>query len=238
MNRFRVRPLLAPIALGAGALLAWAPAMPASTAFAATSSHGSKATCSQLSKAQIQPLIVNPITKVTVKPLKDQQYAIGGSKKQVGQECIYAAGSGDSQALIVSVVGGPSAAVAYKGDLQGLGSDHVSVPGVGDKAVRASVDAKGEADTTELSSLKGSTYCSVTPQDGDVPGEAQLEEAAGDTGDIGNKAYAEIAAAIGTVCNRVYGSGNTKPDLSALTAAGAAAASASTTTTTLSALEP
>jgi hypothetical protein len=56
----------------------------------------------------------------------------------------------------------------------------------------------------------------------------QLEEAAGATGTIGNKAYAEIAAALGTVCNRVYGSGNTTPDLSGLTAA---AAAAPTTTT-------
>jgi hypothetical protein len=98
--------------------------------------------------------------------------------------------------------------------------------------VRGRVDAKGAAATTMLSALKGQTYCSISPGDGDIPGEGQLEEAAGDTADIGNKAYAEIADAIGTVCNRIFGSGNTTPDLTGLTQAGAAAAAAPTTTTT------
>jgi hypothetical protein len=44
-------------------------------------------------------------------------------------------------------------------------------------------------------------------------GIAQLEDAAGHTSNIGDKAYAELAAAIGTLCNRVLGSGNTTPDL-------------------------
>ena len=98
--------------------------------------------------------------------------------------------------------------------------------------MRGQVDAKGAAATTKVLMLKGKTYCSVSPQDGAIPGEAQLEEASGDTAGIGNKAYAEIAAAIGTVCNRIFGSGNTTPDLTGLTQAGAAAAAAPTTTTT------
>ncbi len=103
---------------------------------------------------------------------------------------------------------------------------------MGAKAVRGPVDSKGAAGTTTLSALKGKTYCSVSPGDGDIPGEGQLEEAAGATADIGNKAYAEIAAAVGTVCNRFFGSGNTTPDLTGLTQAGAAAAANPTTTTT------
>jgi hypothetical protein len=204
---------------------------------AAKSAHAPKAGCSQLTKAQVQPLIVNPITKETVKPVTGEQYT--GSTKKIGQECVFAAGSSDSEALTVTVISGPVAARAYAADVQSLSPGAVSVPGIGSKAVRARVDAKGAASTTTLSALKGQTYCSVSPQDGDVPGEGQLEEAAGDTSDIGNKAYAEIAAAIGTACNRIFGSGNTTPNLTALTQAGQAAASSPTTTTTdLGQLEP
>jgi hypothetical protein len=202
----------------------------ATRVLATKSAHAPKTGCSQLTKAQVQPLIANPITKVTVKPVTEQQYTLG--TKKVGQECVFAAGSGDSEALTVIVISGPIAAKAYADDVQSLSPRPVAVPGVGSKAVRARVDAKGAAGTTTLSALKGDTYCSVSPQDGDIPGEGQLEEAAGDTADIGNKAYAEIAAAIGTVCNRVFRSGNTTPELTGLTQAGAAAAAGSTTTTT------
>ncbi|HEX3733470.1 MAG TPA: hypothetical protein VHU91_11200, partial [Mycobacteriales bacterium] len=171
---------------------------------AAKSAHASKTGCSQLTKAQVQPLLVHPITKVTVKAVTAEQYT--GGTKRIGQECVFAAGSADSEALTVTVISGPIAARAYASDVQGL-DGAVAVPGVGSKAVRAPVDAKGAAGTTTLSALKGKTYCSVSPQDGNVPGEAQLEEAAGATADIGNKAYAEIAAAVGTVCNRIFGSG-------------------------------
>jgi hypothetical protein len=140
-------------------------------------------------------------------------------------------GSADSEALTVTVISGPVSANACAGDVAGLGSGPIAVHGVGSKALRGQVDAKGAAATTTLSALKGATYCSVSPGDGDIPGEAQLEEAAGATADIGNKAYAEIAAAIGTVCNRIFGSGNTTP-VTGLTQAGAAAAAAPTTTTT------
>jgi hypothetical protein len=54
-----------------------------------------------------------------------------------------------------------------------------------------------------------------------VPGVAQLEEAAGGTSNIGEAANGIIAAALGTLCNRIYGSGNTTPDLSALGSASA-----------------
>ena len=82
--------------------------------------------------------------------------------------------------------------------------------------------------------MKGTTYCSVNPQADEIPGVSQLEEAAGATSDIGDRAYREIAAALGTVCNRIYRSGNTKPDLTGL----AAAAAAAPTTTTGDALSP
>ena len=188
-------------------------------------SHAAKATCSQISEAQVQPLIDKPITKVTVKP--ETSFLFNGGKTHIGQQCIFAAGSGDSNALSVTVVGGPLAAKAYAVDVESL-RPTVSVSGVGTKAIRQRVDSNGAVGTSELSSIKGNTYCSVVPQEDDIPGVGQLEEAAGATADIGDKAYAEIASVIGTVCNRVYGSGSTKPDLSGF----ASITVPSTTTTT------
>ncbi len=190
------------------------PAASLAAAPAASDASGSKGTCAQVTKAQVQTLMAPRITKVTVKSVPGFTYLV--SAKRVGQQCVYAAGPSDSDALSVTVVSGPAAARAYASDVQGLGARPVPVPGVGDKAVRARVDAKGAVGTAMITSIKGSTYCSVTPQTEDIPGVAKLEQAAGDTADIGNKAYAAIAAAIGTVCNRIYGSGNTKPDLRSL----------------------
>ena len=86
------------------------------------------------------------------------------------------------------------------GIVQGL-SKAVSLPGVGDKAVRDGGDA-----TSAVSAIKGSQYCRVAPGDGEVPG------------------YALEAAAVATLCNRIFGRGNTTPDLSALMANASAAA--------------
>ena len=220
MKAFTIRPLVALLGVTSAMVpFLSVPSVSASTdVLAAKSGHTPKTGCSQLTKAQVQLLIVHPITKVTVKPVTGEQYT--GSTKRIGQLCVFAAGSGDSEALTVTVIYGSAAARAYEGDVQGLSPRPVSVPGIGSKAVRGRVDAKGAAATTMLSALKGQTYCSVSPGDGDIPGEAQLEEAAGYTSDIGNKAYAEIAAAIGTVCKRIFGRGNTTPDLTGLTQAG------------------
>ena len=238
MKVFTIRPSVAVFGVTSAIVLFLSvPSASAATGmFTAKGAHTAKMGCSQLTKTQVQPLIVNPITKETVKPVTEEQFT--GGTKRIGQECVFAAGSGDSEALTVTVISGPFAARAYAADVQSLSPRPVAVPGVGSKAVRARVDAKGAASTTTLSALKGQTYCSISPQDGDIPGEAQLEEAAGATSDIENKAYAEIAAAIGTTCNRIFGSGNTTPNLTGLTQAGAAAAANPTTTTTGDQLEP
>lgn len=166
-------------------------------------------TCSQLTKAQIQPLLVHHVTKLTVKPVSGFTYLI--SAKQVGQTCVFA-DTETSSALTVVVIGGSAAARAYKSDLHGLGPSLARLPVVsGGKAVRERADSHGSVGSAEVTSIKGSTYCAVIPQEGETPGEARLEQAAGDTADIGDKAYSYIAAAIGTVCNRIYGSGSTNP---------------------------
>ena len=167
------------------------------------------ATCSQLTKAQIQPLLVHSVTRLTVAPVPGLKYL--SSAKQVGQTCTFA-DTETSNAFAVVVIAGPSAARAYKDDLHSLGPTLAHVPVVsGGKAVRQRADKHGSVSTAEVTSINGSTYCAVIPQEGETPGEARLEKAAGDTAAIGDKAYSDIAAAIGTVCNRIYGSGSTNP---------------------------
>jgi hypothetical protein len=194
------------------AVLALAAALPAAPATAA-------ATCSHLTKAQIQPLLVHHVTKLTITPVPGLTYGI--SAKQVGQTCIFADTEG-SNAFTVKVIVGPAAARAYKSELHGLapGSGFGSIDNrklaqvavvSGGKGVRSRADSRGSVGTAEVVSINGSTFCAVIPTDDEIPGVARLEKAAGYTADIGDKAYADIAAAIGTVCNRIYRHGSTNP---------------------------
>jgi hypothetical protein len=174
------------------------------------------ATCSQLTKAQIQPLLVHHITKLTVKPVPGFMYL--SSAKHVGQTCVFA-DTETSSALTVVVIGGSAATRAYESDLHSLGPTLARVPVVsGGKAERERADSHGSVGSAEVTSIKSGTYCAVIPQGDETPGVARLEQAAGATSAIGDKAYAYLAAAIGTVCNRIYGSGSTNaaPALAAL----------------------
>jgi hypothetical protein len=176
---------------------------------AAGAGGAATATCSHLTKAQIQPLLVHRVTKLTIKPVPGLIYGI--SAKQVGQTCTFA-DTETSNAFEVMVIGGPAAARAYRNETHALGRSSVPVPVVsGGKAVRQRADSRGSVSTAEVASIKGSTFCAVIPTDDEMPGVTELEKAAGDTADIGDKAYADIAAAIGTVCNRIYRSGSTNP---------------------------
>jgi hypothetical protein len=122
-----------------------------------------------------------------------------------GQLCTF---KGADASLYVTVIGGDLAAQTYASDVQSM-DPATAVPGVGSKAIRGQ-----EAD---LSSIDGSVYCSVRPADsGDVPGVGALMHAAGDSGNISPVAYQAAAAALGTLCNRIYGTGNTTPDLSGI----------------------
>ena len=143
MKTFTVRPLAALFGVTSAMVLFLSvpSASAASGVFAAKGAHTAKMGCSQLTKTQIQPLIANPVTKETVKPVTEEQFT--GSTKRIGQECVFAAGSGDSEALTVTVISGPFAARAYAADVQSLSPRPVAVPGVGSKAVRAGSTPRG-----------------------------------------------------------------------------------------------
>ena len=67
-----------------------------------------------------------------------------------------------------------------------------------------------------FAALKGDVYCSTSVDGENVPGVGALMEAANGTLRIGDKNWEIIASALATVCNRIYGSGNTTVDLSGL----------------------
>jgi hypothetical protein len=173
---------------------------------AAASGHPA-VTCQQLTFQQVQPFIGAKLTKV------DVQFESLGNVS--GQQCIFSGASDDAHAIDITVLKGSGAAAAYAGDVADEKDGQVDVPGVGDKASRD----KGSGG---ISALKGNVYCSTGVDDG-LPAIGILESAANGTTNIGEDHYQEAAIAVGTLCNRIFGSGNTTPDLSKLLAAAAAA---------------
>ena len=170
------------IAIPLLATLSWIPAFGSTASAAVAASGGSKATCKQLPKSQIQALLSVPIAKVKVTPAL-----------QTGQQCVYS-GSDDAGAIDVLVIGGSEAKPGFQEDVKGM-SPKVAVKGVGDKAYRE----KGDF---QIDSIKGSEFCSVTVgSDDSVPGVAALET--NGTSDIPESANAIIATALGTICNRL-----------------------------------
>jgi hypothetical protein len=168
------------------------------------SAGGTAVSCNQLTKSDVQPLLVDPITTVNVTAA-----GIGGE----GQQCVF--GTASDGAVDVLVLRGDEATSGYAQEVQGM-TTPVNVAGIGDKAARGTGDDQPD-------SIKGDVFCAVSlGTDEGVPGVAALQQAAGGTSNIGEAANGIIAAALGTLCNRIYGSGNTTPDLSGL---GSAAAS-------------
>ena len=183
-------------------MLSWVPAFGGRASATVMASQSSKATCKQLPRSQIQPLLAVPITKLKVT-----------SGTASGQNCVYL-GSGGA-AIDVLVIKGSFAKQGFQEDVKGM-SSKVPVSGVGDKAYRE----KGDF---QIDSIKGSEYCSVSVgSEDDIPGVSAL--LVNGSSDIPESDNAIIASALGTICNRFYGKGNTKPSLKGLTSLSSAAA--------------
>ena len=157
-----------------------------------------QATCKQLTKAEIQPLLSAPIA--TVKTTKSGI---------AGQECVFS--SADSEADIDIVVDkGSFAKQGYAAEVKGY-SAKVAVQGV------AGTHAYRDTGDSTVVALKGDEYCSVSG--GPVPGVGAIEEANGGSSNLPEHDHDVIATAFGTICNRIYGSGTTKPSLDGLSRA-------------------
>ena len=88
----------------------------------------------------------------------------------------------------------------------------VLIPGVTGKACRATGDFQMEA-------LDGQVDCSVSVDSAStIPGVTALQDNGNSDGDfvLSESDNSIIATALGTVCNRVFGKGNTKPSLAGL----------------------
>jgi len=161
---------------------------------------GATATCKQLTFDQVQPLLKDPITTVEVTAA-----GLSGG----GQECRFEAADVSINVDVI-VVGGDDGTTQYNSDVSGFASA-APLPGVGDKAMWDSND-----ESAAFAAIKGDVYCSVGVDGEDVPGVGALMDAANNTINIGDANYLIIATAQATVCNRIYGSGNTTVDLSGL----------------------
>ncbi|MEO9138875.1 MAG: hypothetical protein ABI345_07380 [Jatrophihabitans sp.] len=178
-----------------------------------------RATCSQVTKSQVQPLLVAAITSATTAVPPVGETGAGGT----GQRCTFAT-SDSAQALSILVIGGKYAENFYQSQVQST-AQAVSVPGVGTKAIR---DASHSS--TAVTAERRGVVCVVDTSGADqLPGVAALEKAAGDSNRIGDSNWVQVAAALGTLCNVVFGSGNTTPDFSGLEAAAATASAAPST---------
>jgi hypothetical protein len=198
-GKMRFRVVLPAIALAASLLVV---SGGGSVASGAAKSTGA-ATCNQVTKAQIQPLMSTPITKVKI--TKDSS---------TGQQCVYSSASGGA-AIDVRIVKGGFAKQSFQEEVVSF-SRNIAVPGVGQKTLRANGDY-------QIDSLSGNEYCSVSVAGATtVPGVAALENAANGS-KIPESANAIIASALGTICNRLYKKGTTTPSLAGLaTPAGSA----------------
>lgn len=161
---------------------------------------GTTATCKQLVFADVQPLLDSPITNVVVTAA-----GLSGG----GQECRFEAAD-PSLNVDVIVVGGDDGTTQYNSDISEF-DQPAALPGVGDKAMWDSND-----ESPAFAAIKGDVYCSVGVSAEDVPGVGKLMDDADNTNQIGDANYLIISTALATVCNRIYGSGNTTIDLSGL----------------------
>jgi hypothetical protein len=154
-----------------------------------------QATCKQLTKAEIQPLLSAPIATVKIT-----------RSGIAGQACVFS--SADSEADIDIVVDkGSFAKQGYAAEVKGY-SAKVPVQGV------AGAHAYRDTGDSTIVALKGDEYSSVSG--GPVPGVAAIEEGNGGSSNLPEHDHDVIATAFGTICNRIYGSCTTKPPLDGL----------------------
>ncbi|MEO6886055.1 MAG: hypothetical protein ABI232_07200 [Jatrophihabitantaceae bacterium] len=160
-------------------------------------------TCSQITIGEIQPLVDGTPQAPTI---------TAEGQDGAGQQCVFRVSNPDEEdgrTVDILVESGSLATDGYAQELASA-TGPVMLTGIGDKGFRETGD-------DQVTALKGDTYCSVTLGSGDtIKGVGPIESAHGGTSDIGEANNAIVAAALGTLCNRIYGSGNTTPDLSGL----------------------
>lgn len=168
------------------------------TAAGGTQAAPGSVTCKQLPNDAVQGLMTNPVSGDDVTPVGT------GSD---GQQCVFHDADSSGQAVDVIVVPASDSAIGYDVAKQHA-TNPVPLTGIGDQAYR---------DTGDLSPVAehGGIMCTVS-----IGTETQLPDLPAST-DGSSPTFTEdqntlIAQALGTVCNRIFGVGNTTPDLSGL----------------------
>lgn len=153
-------------------------------------------TCTQLTPADVQPLM-------TAKARAPMVTKYGTDSK--GQQCVFPGGDDQNVDVTVALTDDPTfgydAAMAHAKKL-------VPVSGVGDEAFRET----GNFDPT---AKHGGVICSVTAASSQIPG-ASTKLIVNGYNRVSEAQDAVLSQALGTLCNRIFGSGNTTIDLSHL----------------------
>lgn len=153
-------------------------------------------TCSQLKPADVQGLMTNAVTGVDTTPVGTDGH---------GQRCVFH--DADDQAVTVVVVPASDPNLGYEA-VKAATANPVPVPGVGDQAYRTPGDVSPTA-------VHGGVVCTVSTASAiQIPAVAKL--VVNGKLDLSEAQNTVLATALGTVCNRVFGSGNTQPNLTGL----------------------
>jgi hypothetical protein len=175
-----------------------------SVAGAVPSSAGGAAIdpCQVLSLAQVQPIVTPELasTKASTQPL---------IKENDLHLCTFLAADGN-EVLTVSTYVADRAPSTFD-EFRQSEDTPTDIAGVGDKAYRGD-------ESPDVTAVHGDVLCTVDLSDpGDARGADRLYDENGHHTDIGAPAFDIVASALGTLCNRIFKSGNTTPDLSGLT---------------------
>lgn len=157
--------------------------------------------CKKLALADVQAFFLAP---VTMKPQTDLMGPAAG--------CIFSTADGVSSLQILTVTG-PQAESFYTHNLKEDGVVAVPVAGVGDRAVRDPKDVWVYA-------MKDGVFCMVHGAHGSTAGTGtgQLKGLRNFevSSDVPDAVAAAVALQLGTLCNKIYGSGNAVPNFSGL----------------------
>ncbi len=184
-----------------------APSLPATMAGDASDSEAAPLNgnaydpCKKLALADVQVFFLAP---VTMKPETDLVGPAAG--------CTFSTADGVSSLQILTVTG-PQAEGFYTHNLKEDDVAAVPVAGVGDRAVRDPKDVWVYA-------MKDGVFCMVHGAHGSTggTGTGQLKGLRNFdvSSDVPDAVGAAVAAQLGTLCNKIYGSGNTVPNFSGL----------------------
>jgi hypothetical protein len=152
----------------------------------------------KLTKADVQPFFTVPIEMKRETDLTGQ--AAG---------CLFSTSEDDGPRLQIVTVTGPQADSFYSGNASQDGVPGVPLAGVGEKAIR-------EAKDVWVYAMNGGVFCMIHGERGGGTAKFVGLKKYGRSDAIPDAIAQPVATQLGTLCNKIYGSGNTTPSFSGL----------------------